>query len=251
MQAGVRHSLISCKVNASNLLASPENVCTVLSRCNRLRNCFAITSLARARSETRVRAMSHAQSSGVQAELITNGLDLLTLDDRSRQPVKTNKTSSKTSNGGKDGPSKQKQQSREVQHNKPSKKQKDKQSLPASVKQTKGGRPHVQQPPPPPHQGPNVTTRSQARKDQLASKHSRMSDDPKQFLLPVPKPDEDYEDQAMNMPVPIKYAKKLLIILDLNGTLVHRKSKRQNSSFTQRLRCKDFLQYVSVHSHVL
>lgn len=69
--------------------------------------------------------------------------------------------------------------------------------------------------------------------------------DPKQFLLPRPAPTAQYLSQALQPSVPLQEPKKLLIILDLNGTLVHRASRKANSTFTKRPFCKQFMEYES------
>lgn len=84
---------------------------------------------------------------------------------------------------------------------------------------------------------------TKARTDGLkpVKKTIKMHSQPKQFLLPRPRPTPQYLQQASQPPRLTEEPRRLLIILDLNGTLVHRKGRHVTSSFTKRPHCKDFI----------
>lgn len=78
---------------------------------------------------------------------------------------------------------------------------------------------------------------------QTAKKRTRLQ------LLPRPVPDPSYLAQASRTPVPLEETKKLLIVLDLNGVLIHRRSAR--SIFTPRPGLFEFLDYLFENHHVV
>lgn len=94
---------------------------------------------------------------------------------------------------------------------------------------------------PPGRSGPNVTTRSQTNAAR-AQQPRRDRQEPKQFPLPRPKPTVAYLQQALQPPKLSDKPRQLLVILDLNGTLVHRVSRQANSKFTKRPFCEKFMQ---------
>ncbi|KAL2355930.1 NLI interacting factor-like phosphatase-domain-containing protein [Cryomyces antarcticus] len=61
--------------------------------------------------------------------------------------------------------------------------------------------------------------------------------------LPVPKPTATYLSQASQEPLRLASPRPLLIIIDLNGTLIHR-SKNRPTSFKARPHVPDFLSYL-------
>ncbi|KAH9843445.1 catalytic domain of ctd-like phosphatases [Teratosphaeria destructans] len=72
---------------------------------------------------------------------------------------------------------------------------------------------------------------------------------PRLRVMPRPQPDGSYLHQA-NMPIlPLGSPRTLLVVLDLNGTLLHRKSK--GSNFTTRPHVSEFLHYLLTNHTVM
>ncbi|CEJ81284.1 hypothetical protein VHEMI01422 [[Torrubiella] hemipterigena] len=59
----------------------------------------------------------------------------------------------------------------------------------------------------------------------------------------VPEPTDQYLQQAYGPPRPIATPKKILVIMDLNGTLLYRPNKKQPFTFQERPHAKRFLRY--------
>ena len=70
-------------------------------------------------------------------------------------------------------------------------------------------------------------------------------------LLPRPKPTAAYLKQAALAPTNIPRPRPLLVILDLNGTLLRRSTFGGNNTFTSRPHVQEFLQYLLAHHKVL
>ncbi|KAF2085736.1 HAD-like protein, partial [Saccharata proteae CBS 121410] len=60
----------------------------------------------------------------------------------------------------------------------------------------------------------------------------------------VPKPTADYIDQASQEPQRLATPQRLLIIMDLNGALIHRPKRNEPSKFVGRPFVKPFLEYL-------
>lgn len=71
---------------------------------------------------------------------------------------------------------------------------------------------------------------------------SRRSAEPKVFLLARPKPAYYYMARACAMPGLLEFSRPLLVVLDLNGTLLYRKNK--GSNFKPRPHLDEFLEYL-------
>lgn len=65
----------------------------------------------------------------------------------------------------------------------------------------------------------------------------------KKHLLPVPRPTAAYAAKAGETPTALEDRRRLLVILDLNGTLGYRKGSKKGS-FVPRPGCEDFLEYL-------
>ncbi|KAF7544633.1 hypothetical protein G7046_g9746 [Stylonectria norvegica] len=59
----------------------------------------------------------------------------------------------------------------------------------------------------------------------------------------VPNPTRQYMTRALLDPSPLPTPRRILIIMDLNGTLLHRPNKRRPFHFVERPHAKDFLSY--------
>jgi hypothetical protein len=70
---------------------------------------------------------------------------------------------------------------------------------------------------------------------------ARTGENPRLYLLPEPKPTEEYLEQASLPPRRLTGPKKLLIVLDLNGTLLVRSNR--GSNYTPRPHVDEFLAY--------
>ncbi|KAK3701580.1 hypothetical protein LTR37_015434 [Vermiconidia calcicola] len=68
-------------------------------------------------------------------------------------------------------------------------------------------------------------------------------------LLPRPKPTPHYVQQAMQDPEPRSHPRQLLVVVDLNGTLLFRKNR--GSSFLARPKMKEFLRYILQNHKVM
>ncbi|KAK3709569.1 hypothetical protein LTR37_010790 [Vermiconidia calcicola] len=68
-------------------------------------------------------------------------------------------------------------------------------------------------------------------------------------LLPRPKPTPHYMQQAMQDPQPRSHPRQLLVVVDLNGTLLFRKNR--GSSFLARPKAKEFLRYILQNHKVM
>ncbi|KAF2772261.1 HAD-like protein [Teratosphaeria nubilosa] len=128
----------------------------------------------------------------------------------------------------------------------------------------------IREVPPPPPQAPHLTKNQRKRlkaKQQAISyllsppelteaelnwfSNSRTAspNPPRLQVMPRPQPDRAYLHQA-NMPIlPLGSPRTLLVILDLNGTLLHRKSK--GSTFTARPHVNEFLHYLLTNHAVM
>lgn len=70
-------------------------------------------------------------------------------------------------------------------------------------------------------------------------------ENPRQYLLPRPEPSSSYLEQAKLPSRRLSEPKKLLIVLDLNGTLLLRSGR--GSKYTPRPRVEEFLTYCLEH----
>ena len=59
----------------------------------------------------------------------------------------------------------------------------------------------------------------------------------------MPNPTPHYITQAVLDPIPLSEPRRILIIMDLNGTLLHRPNKRRPFHFVERPHAKQFLSY--------
>lgn len=70
-------------------------------------------------------------------------------------------------------------------------------------------------------------------------------------VLKRPTPSPEYLEQARRLVQTLESPRQLLIVLDLNGTLVHRKQPRGGSSFVARPKLNEFLQYLFTYHKVM
>ncbi|KXL50679.1 hypothetical protein M433DRAFT_150750 [Acidomyces richmondensis BFW] len=68
---------------------------------------------------------------------------------------------------------------------------------------------------------------------------------------PPPRPSAFYIKLASETPVRLSEARRLLVVLDLNGTLLHRERARHNARFTLRSNAEWFLDYLFRHHKVM
>jgi len=66
---------------------------------------------------------------------------------------------------------------------------------------------------------------------------------PPRWSLPVPQPTKTYEDISTILNKRLESPRDILLILDLNGTLLLRKPSRPSSAFWRRARLAEFLEY--------
>jgi hypothetical protein len=78
---------------------------------------------------------------------------------------------------------------------------------------------------------------------------ARTGENPRLYLLPEPKPTEEYLEQASLPPRRLTGPKKLLIVLDLNGTLLVRSNR--GSNYTPRPHVDEFLAYCLEHHKLI
>lgn len=71
---------------------------------------------------------------------------------------------------------------------------------------------------------------------------TRSSGEPKVYFVPRPSPGQAYLEAAFASPSASDYSRPLLVILDLNGTLLYR--KRKGSNFMPRPHLDEFLEYL-------
>lgn len=74
-------------------------------------------------------------------------------------------------------------------------------------------------------------------------------ENPRQYLLPHPKPTKSYLERANRPSQRLPEPKKLLIVLDLNGTLLVRSNR--GSSYTPRPFVNEFLAYCLEHHRLI
>jgi hypothetical protein len=67
--------------------------------------------------------------------------------------------------------------------------------------------------------------------------------------LPVPKPTAEYDLMSQDTPIPVFPPQRLLVIIDLNGTLLHRKNSK--ATFEARKNVGPFLQHLLQHHSVM
>lgn len=72
-----------------------------------------------------------------------------------------------------------------------------------------------------------------------------------QFNSPAPRPSASYIKLADETPVKLSEARPLLVVLDLNGTLLHRRRARHDANFTLRSRAQWFLDYLFCNHKVM
>lgn len=72
----------------------------------------------------------------------------------------------------------------------------------------------------------------------------------KRHVLPVPMPSAEYMAQTNEDSSALPSSRRLLVILDLNGTLGYRKNSKA-ASFKQRPGCEEFIAYLFAHHCVL
>ena len=73
--------------------------------------------------------------------------------------------------------------------------------------------------------------------------------EPRRYVLKRPEPSPKYVKQVQQDPEPMGLQRPLLVVLDLNGTLLHR--RKRGSTFTPRPRVNEFLQYLFKHHNVM
>ena len=71
------------------------------------------------------------------------------------------------------------------------------------------------------------------------------------YLLERPEATTRYKTQAWKNPKTMAKARPLLVILDLNGTLVYRPSREVGSDFISRPNVDEFLHYLLTNHHVM
>jgi len=74
-------------------------------------------------------------------------------------------------------------------------------------------------------------------------------ENPRQYLLPIPKPTQEYLDRANVPSRRLESPKKLLIVLDLNGTLLVRSNR--GSNYTPRPHVNEFLAHCLEHHKLI
>ena len=67
---------------------------------------------------------------------------------------------------------------------------------------------------------------------------------PSVSVLPVPKPTEEYLQASLRPSERLEVKKPVLVILDLNGTLLHRPQTSNSSHFRRRALLKEFLEFL-------
>ncbi|KAI9850679.1 MAG: hypothetical protein M1838_005243 [Thelocarpon superellum] len=70
-------------------------------------------------------------------------------------------------------------------------------------------------------------------------------------ILPVPRPSSAYLSQSSRLPERLHVPQCLLLVLDLNGTLLHRPNRKQPSNFVSRPGLDGFLRYMLTHHAVM
>lgn len=103
-----------------------------------------------------------------------------------------------------------------------------------------------QQYPPPPHKKPHKKKllRAQQNTEMAQGKaDNRPRAVPSAASGGVPEPSNSYMQQANGPPRALQDPRKILVIMDLNGTLLYRPNKKQPFTFQERPHAKQFLTY--------
>ncbi|KAG6005690.1 hypothetical protein E4U21_007754 [Claviceps maximensis] len=87
------------------------------------------------------------------------------------------------------------------------------------------------------------TTSPSPTNDNAQNRHNRPRAAPSTESGGIPSPSELYLTQALPPPTTLPSPRRILVILDLNGTLLYRPSRRHPSRFVQRPHAQDFLHY--------
>ncbi|KAK3080557.1 hypothetical protein LTS18_000277 [Coniosporium uncinatum] len=88
-------------------------------------------------------------------------------------------------------------------------------------------------------QKPNANLQAADTTDRPRRSHTRSP-----LPLPVPMPTQAYVLRALEEACRVPRPRSLLIILDLNGTILHRPDRKRNVKFEARPHCKEFLDYL-------
>jgi hypothetical protein len=84
----------------------------------------------------------------------------------------------------------------------------------------------------------------EATKPQLSAKEKKEAKRDKKIMLPAPQPTPEYLAQAAEEPFVIDPPERLLVILDLNGTLIFRPNRNHPTRLVSRPFLKPFLRYL-------
>jgi hypothetical protein len=84
----------------------------------------------------------------------------------------------------------------------------------------------------------------EAIKPQRSAKEKKEAKRDKKIMLPAPQPTPEYLAQAAEEPFVIDPPERLLVVLDLNGTLIFRPSRSQPTRLVSRPFLKPFLRYL-------
>jgi len=100
-----------------------------------------------------------------------------------------------------------------------------------------------------PRPPPATTTATKPTKNKVEEQARRNA--PSQASGGIPEPTPAYLKSAAREPKTLSHPRKLLVVIDLNGTLLHRPNKRHPSRFVERPHARDFLAYCIDVFHVV
>lgn len=92
-----------------------------------------------------------------------------------------------------------------------------------------------------PYQTPRQQARQQAQQQADSDRESRAQPSPASGGVPNATP--EYFDRSFPRPMGLPASRRILVIMDLNGTLLYRPSKKRPFHFVERPHAKRFMQY--------
>jgi hypothetical protein len=99
--------------------------------------------------------------------------------------------------------------------------------------------------------GEKVNDGAESKEKNENKKKKKARKEVPRIMLPAPKPTQDYLDIAASEPTVVDFQQNMLVVLDLNGTLLYRPTRSRPTHFIARPFLQPFLRYLFDNFYVM